>query len=229
MIKIDLQQYLNESIKKERGEEKKEITSWHISKIGACPRGLYLERIGAKPDREFSDRELRVFAAGKHFEDWFIGCLKGREKCKTESQVRVEDKRLNISGYVDLLIETKEEKKVYEVKTKNSRAFWYMDKEGKPMRQHEYQLWTYMHLLGIEEGSIIYLEKDTLTIREFPVYLKDKKLQEEVFNELNILNWAWAEKMPPPAAKEGSWQAKFCRWHIQCLLDEKGKEASKNP
>ena len=155
MIEIPLQRIINEAVKEKR--ENKEISSWHISKIGSCPRGVYLERQGLKPDEDFSDRQLRVFSVGKHFEEWFVGLLQGREGVKAETQVRVEDKRLGVSGYADLLLETQEGKKVYEIKTQHSKSFWYYDNQKKPQDHHRYQLWMYLYLLGVEEGSIVYL------------------------------------------------------------------------
>lgn len=204
---IPLQNWINEEVSK---REEKEIKSWHISKIGQCPRGAYLERIGADPDTEFSDRQLRVFAVGRFFEEWFINLLDNRKELKIKSQVRVESERLDVTGYVDLLVDSPK-KKVYEIKTKHSAGFRYI-----PNRQHQYQLWTYLYLLGIEEGALIYLSKDDLRMAEFPVFLQDKELQQEVFDWLTLVKWAWEEKKYPPLAEEGTWQARFCRWHSQC-------------
>jgi len=215
MIDIPIQQYLNEAVREER--EEKEITSWHISRLGSCLRGLYLERIGEKPDTEFDDRTLRVFSVGKMFEDWFVSLLVAKP-IKTETQVRIESRELGVSGYADFVAEYKGEKKVYEIKTKHSKSFWYMEKEGKPMRQHQYQLWMYLHLLDIDEGAILYISKDDLALAEYPVYKNDESIKQEVFNELDLLNKAWKDKNPSilPLPEE-PWKGKYCRFHSKCL------------
>jgi len=220
MTEIPIQNLMNKAIAEER-REKKEITSWHISKLGSCLRGLYLERMGVEPDQPFDDRTLRIFNVGNIFEDWLTELLK--KKLKLETQVRVEDKKLNVSGYADAVIEYEGKKKAYEIKTKNSRSFWYMQKEGKPMRQHEYQLFMYLYLLDIDEGSIVYISKDDLAILEYPVFRNDKKLEKEVMDRIGLLNKAWKLKDPSvlPLPDKKDWQAKYCRWHNQCKAIKK--------
>jgi len=211
---INIQKQINDKILALREEHNKPIESWHCSKLGSCLRGVYFERLGVKPDKEFTERELRIFDAGKMFENWVVGLIG-----IGETQVRVEDKSLNVSGYTDLVIEDGKEKRVIELKTKHSRSFWYMvDKGEGANRQHMYQLWLYLKLLNIPEGSIIYISKDDLTMVEFPVRLSDKQLGKEVLDELNLLNRAWKSKDPSilPLVDDKDWRARFCRFHSHC-------------
>ena len=224
-----LQDIVNAAVADKR--EKKEQVSWHPSKLGSCLRGAYLERMGVEPDEPLDDRTLRVFSVGKIFEDWFVEKLiqtgRGPEEDNKESegyfhpsiQVRIENKEFGCTGYADLMVETKEGKKVYEIKTKHSRAFWYMSKEGKPMRQHEQQLWTYLESLEVEEGGLVYISKDDLTIAEFPVSRSNKELANEVKEQFSLLNKAWEAKDMKllPLPEKGSWQQKYCRFHKQCV------------
>jgi hypothetical protein len=89
-------------------------------------------------------------------------------------------------------------------------------------RQHEYQLWLYLKMMNIKEGSIIYVSKDDLAIQEYPVRLDDKKIEEEVMAELNFLNLAWEHKDATliPLPPKDSWKAKYCRYHSHCLKGE---------
>lgn len=202
----------------EQENEKKEINSWHISKIGSCLSGLYLERLGATPEKSLDSRTLRVFEAGKMFESWVIEKIKNTEGYKFEEQVRVEDKNLDVSGYADILVtKPNGEKEVVELKSQHSRAFWYMDKSGKPNRQHQMQLWMYLYLLNIENGKLVYVSKDDLAIAEYVVELNDEELKVETLGRLEILNRAWKEKLPPrPNEDETAWENKYCRFHKQC-------------
>jgi len=220
---INLQGIINEKIKEAKSESR-EIKHWHPSKLGSCMRGMYLERLGVKPDTEFDARTLRVFNVGHLFEDWIVELIEGTSGYEFTKQVRVEDKALDIAGYADLFVKKGKEQKLYEIKSKHSRAFWYMEnkKEGAN-HHHKMQLWLYLKLLNVSEGAILYVSKDDLTLAEYPVLLSDIKLGKEVMKELEILNACWKNKTLPPLAEEGSWQAKFCRFHRQCkALEEKG-------
>ena len=136
---------------------------------------------------------------------------------------RIEDKELNITGYADLVVTIPKKKIVYEINSKNSKAFWYMEKKKEGANhQHQLQIWTYLWKLNIAEGRLIYLSKDDLSILEYPVYLNDQFLMMEVMNELTVLNKAWEAKLPPPPIiNKEDWRYKYCRWHKMCLSREK--------
>ena len=206
-----LEDIISKSLRNKR--EKKEQKSWYASSLGSCLRGQYFQRLGIEPDKEITDRELRIFSVGNQMEDWLIGLLEGK---KIETQQRLYSEKWNISGRPDLVMDGR----VYEIKTKHSRAFWYMQKEGKPMHQHELQLWFYLKMLDLPEGNIVYLSKDDLSIAEFVVKKDNKQLEEEVVKELTLLNKAWENKDPSilPLPKSTEWQSKYCKYHkTHCL------------
>lgn len=216
MNEIPFQQMISEACKSDRKDYQQ--TSWHASSLGNCLRGQYYQRLGVEPDKEIDERTLRVFQCGNMFEDWVVDLVKGKFD-SVETQVRVEDKNLDVSGYADIVIGHNGGKKVYEIKSKHSKAFWWMQKSGNPMRQHEYQVWLYLKLLGISEGAIVYLSKDDLAILEYPVSVNDKELEGEVMERINLLNKAWKEKNPLilPLPADKSWQANYCNYHSHCL------------
>lgn len=216
--------YEEEIVKTNPLREKKEITSWYASGLGTCPTGRYLERIGVPPDTEFDERTLDVFAVGKSEEAFFLETLKNSELLDFQEQVRIEDKKLGVSGYADAVAVVKESGKpiVLEIKSKHSRAFWYMHKkkEGAQMH-HRMQLWIYLYCLDIEEGRIVYISKDDRCKLEFPIYLNDPELKKLVMSELKMMQRAWKEKLPPPVLfDETDWRAKYCRWHKQCTCQK---------
>lgn len=226
---IPIQKLLNEEIEKSR-QEKKEITSWRPSRLGACLRGIYFERLGVEGE-EFDERTLRVFNVGNMFEEWIIGLIEKCPDIKIEKQVRIEDKELGVSGYVDMVAEYQGVKKAYEIKSRQSKSFWWMKNNGEGANeQHKKQLWIYLKVLGIEEGGIIYISKDDLSILEYPIFLKDKKLGAETLEELRLLNLAWAEQKPEllPLPEEKSFKSRYCRFHKDyCLKVENTTERDK--
>jgi len=221
-MNLDVEKIINDSFVE---REKKEITSWHASRLGSCLRGMYLERLGGDPDTKIDFRTLRVFELGNQIEEYIVGKIRARtesEGYKIETQVRIELPEVDVTGYADLAITKDLEQEVWEIKSKNSRAFWYMDKGEGANEHHKQQVWLYLKALKMARGRIIYLSKDDGTIREYVVRLDDKELEKGIMDQLNILNKCWKEKKLPPVAKTGTWQAKFCNYHLQCMKNEKG-------
>lgn len=215
-----IQNLIDEHLKPKEEEEPYIPTSWHVSKLGSCLTGIYLERIGVKAESTFDERTLRVFNAGKIFEDWLIDIIKETGE-QYETQTRLEDKKLGVSGKLDLKMIVDGEPVIYEIKSKNSRAFWYMVKKGEgPMKQHIYQLWTYLYLTNTPKGILVYISKDDLCIQEYIVYLENKQIREVTLNQIETLNRAMKLKLPPPPPPKDSWQAKYCRWHKQCIAQK---------
>lgn len=226
---ITIQQLINTELRKKQNErEPRNQTTWHASALGSCLCSQYLSRLGMKPDKEIDDRTLRVFQMGNQIEDWVIDLIKKQEGYESgllvETQGRVFDEKLSLSGYYDLKLKHLEtgQEIINEIKSKNSRSFWYMDKQGQGAQlSHQMQLWAYLYVLGVEEGRIIYISKDDLSILEYPIFRSDEKLKELVLDQLDILNEAWDKKIPPLPAPKDSWMAKYCSHHKQCLQVEK--------
>jgi hypothetical protein len=181
--------------------------------------GRYLERKGVAPDEEFDNRTLRVFSAGKKWEDWVMDNIKKNTDIEVEQQLDFEVVSHNLTGHCDARITKDGKRKVLEVKSKNSRAFWYMHKKGEGANlHHKMQLWSYLWGLDEEEGAVLYVEKDTETVLEFPVYRSDSYLEKLVLDELNTLNRALKEGLPPEPVRDSTdWRYKYCRWHKQCM------------
>lgn len=205
-----LQQLLNDAI---RQREEREVTAWYASRLGSCLTGLYLERKGFPPETEFDDRTLRVFAAGKLFEEFIINLLK-KSGTAHETQTPISWPEYDLRGRADLVLDGV----VYEIKTMHSHGFHYMRKNGERGKlHHRMQLWTYLKCLNLTRGELVYISKDDLTILQYPVLLEDKALEAEVLKELTILKRAWEQSLPPVPVPDTDWRAKYCRWHRQCI------------
>jgi hypothetical protein len=221
---FSIEDLINEEVNK---REERKVKSWQASKLGSCLTGVYLERLGEKPDIEFDNRTLRVFKAGKLFEDFVVGLCHNRPGTMVELQVRAELPEYDATGYADMVV-SNDKKYVYEIKSKHSFGFKYLDKEGAN-RQHRMQLYFYLKALGVEEGRIFYVSKDDLRVADFKVELSDEHLTADVLHELEILNRAWKEQVPPPPpisklnakGKEKDWRIAYCRWHKKCIAQEK--------
>lgn len=217
---FSIQGLIDEHVMKEQSERvEKKMTSWHASGLGSCMTGRYLARKGEILNEPYDPRTLRVFKIGKKLEDWFIELLNERTDIETKMQGRVEWKEMDLTGYYDLYVKKGDKELIYELKTRNSRAFWWMIKKGEgPNIQHVKQLWTYLNFYKVNEGRLLYIEKDTLTTAEFPVFLNNEQIRKEVIDELTLLNSAWKAQLPPePVRDPKDWRYKYCSFHLHCL------------
>ena len=202
-------QIINENIQKDRKSH--EVKSWTPSRLGSCLTGLYLERLGIEPDKDFDEKTLRIFSVGKIFEEWVVDQIK--ESYQVDTQIRLEWPEYDMTGYADALIEDT----VYEFKTIHSGGIRRLYQENKPYDHHVKQLWVAMKILKKDTGRLVYIGKDSLGILEFPVSIDDP-LGEEALEELAILNEAWEKKLPPnPPADSKDWRARYCRFHVKCV------------
>ncbi len=236
---------LNEIILKEDKKKREEtlgkgITSWRSSGLGTCMRGRYLDRLlsgtGIKPEHD--PRTLRVFEMGNQVEDWLMNSLDKQDKYKVHQQVELADPEYNLTGHLDgYLVENTaymsnpKEETIVECKSKNSKAFWYMDKKGEGAAIHQkMQLHTYLYMMNkyggtlpdgtvipprsglLTKGSLLYVSKDDMAMLEYPVFLNDKELEKMWKYELDTLNKCWKDRTAPPAPEKGSWQEKYCKF-----------------
>lgn len=221
---------------KQKEREEKAINSWYLSGFGTPLIGRYMQRLGVATDLPPDKRLQRVFDVGNIFEDWVVGILKQNPNITVETQERVEDKALGVSGRLDLLITDKAtgERSIKELKSKQSKSFHYMVKKGQGASLHnKLQLWGYLFLKKITKGSLVYISKDDLCMVEYPIFLDDNELRTQWLNELTILNYCWAKQLCPPLPEKDSWWWKympyseaFIRAYVAanpCITDEEIK------
>ena len=111
-------------------------------------------------------------------------------------------------------------KTVFEVKSINSRAFTYNRRNGglsNAYPHHRLQLYTYLKGLGIEEGHIIYVAKDTGWIEEV-VIKANAKLEAEWQEDVQTMSRYYLEDIRPPLEPlmvEGkkNWRATYSRYY----------------
>ncbi len=236
-----IQKLLNEIIVEEDRKKREDtlrlgITGWRSSGLGTCMRGRFLGRLlsgsGIKP--EYDPRTLRVFEIGNQVEEWLMISLKKQKKYRILQQIEMYDPELNLSGHLDAMLWEEGSTNppyIVECKSKNSKAFWYMDKKGEGAQMHhKMQLHSYLYMLNkyggkyftesiatlspvkVPEGCLLYVSKDDMAMLEYPVKLEDKTLEKMWKYEIETLNTCWKAKTAPPAPEKGSWQEKYCKF-----------------
>lgn len=223
---IPFQELVNEAAQGGQ-REATAVTSWWPSGIGSCPTGRYLMRKGIVKKEPFDARTLRVFMAGNHFEDWLSDAFtksatkRYGENITIERQVAFRDDTIGTSGKADMLVTLGDLKKLYEFKSMHSQSFHWMRKRGENGKlHHRCQLWLGLHVLNINEGSLVYISKDDLTVLEFPVYRADGNLGAIALDDLNLMNTAWKAELPPPPLPPDAWQSQYCNFHKDCVAQQ---------
>jgi hypothetical protein len=118
----------------------------HPSSLGKCSRAAIYEYRGFEPDREWEDRELRVFAMGYLVEDFvadshqFTGELIARNVPLMGRYQGTE-----VLGELDLLLYVDGGWSIADAKSVNSNSFGY---GSFPYQHHCYQVGTYEWQLG---------------------------------------------------------------------------------
>lgn len=87
---------------------------------------------------------------------------------------------------------------VYEIKSINSQVFWskkdYL-KEAYP--HHVLQLYTGMKAYGFQEGRLLYVSKDDLTVAEFPIFASEE-LEDRWQQDVKEMSSYILASEPPP-------------------------------
>lgn len=208
----NIQELINSSLKENRPN--KIQTTWHPSSLGQCLTGAFLTRKGVCK-KEFDDRTLRVFKCGNLFENFVIDLIE-KSGVPYEKQVRCESEEMNMSGYIDIVVDGVP----FEIKSKHSRSFHYMDKQGAPV-QHKMQLWSYLKMKNLPRGDLLYISKDDLCLRQYSVFLDDKDIEKLVMDEIHILHESWRQGLPPkPIEDKFDWRYKYCSCHKEHCLKQ---------
>ena len=118
----------------------------HPSSLGKCGRAAIYEYLGFEPDREWSDRELRVFAMGYLVEDFVANSHEHTDELIARNIPLVGEYRgVKVEGEADLLLRVDGGWCIADVKSVHSNSFGY---SSFPYEHHCYQVGAYEWLLG---------------------------------------------------------------------------------
>ncbi|RUM50047.1 MAG: hypothetical protein DSY47_02610 [Hydrogenothermus sp.] len=196
---------------KERKEKEEHTPYIRASEIGGCPLASALRLKGFKP---FIDEDkLLVFEIGNavhlNFQSVMSDILEDVEK-------EIKDEQLGVSGHIDgrigdTLIEFKSISPFALKKSRNEL----------PYQHHIDQVHLYMYMMGLRKAIIVYIEKSSGAILEYPVEFDEerweglkqkieyiKSLVEEPIEELREVS---LEEL-----KIEEWHCKYCFQKANC-------------
>jgi len=128
----------------------------HPSTLGKCSRAAIYEYLGFEPDREWSDRELRVFAMGYRVEDFVADALEyAGELIARNVPLAGEYQGVRVVGEADLLLRVEGGWRIADVKSVHSNSFGY---SSFPYEHHCYQVgayeWLWEQVRALDDGAL---------------------------------------------------------------------------
>ena len=217
-MKIDFNEIVNRDLTEKRQRNKKNrVEGIHASSIGSCLRKQWYE---IKCPIEHPNDTLRIFQIGNMLHDYMTELLhksKDVASIRSEQPIKIllEPPGCVIHGTYDDLVTFKDGRTIL-VDEKSAKNLFYIT---KPKKDHLMQLMLYMKVMGVENGQISYISKNTFQIKDFAVKF-DEVLYREAVERAKKLHYFLMESVLPPAEakekKEMSWLCNYCLHKLLC-------------
>ena len=191
------------------------VQSFYCSAIGnPCDRYLYLHWNRLLPKEDIDGVKQRIFDHGSATEDRFTKYFENGIMY-VDREVKATNEYPPISGRADFLLTSAKagiKRFIVELKTNNSRGF---DGLQVPKVEHEIQLQSYLNMLDIPFGIVVYENKDNQKMKFFQVD-KDPQAWQVILDRLeSIINM---DSVPTLASVDGPDHPSWC--NCRDVLDE---------
>lgn len=191
----------------------REQTHFYITDAGRCGRSLFF-KFKNVPRKEMEASVLRLFDHGDHIHQLIMKPLLSiREIHVVASEVKIPPQEI-ISGRSDAIISDGKDLYVLDIKSMNSMIF---DKLTEPKEENINQLQLYLHYFKVPKGILLYVNKNSLVLKEFVVeYNQGKALS--LLNDLNEIKKRIDSGMIPGRLLDypESWQCRYCQFKEIC-------------
>jgi CRISPR/Cas system-associated exonuclease Cas4 (RecB family) len=198
----------------------KEQTHFYVTDAGKCGRALFFKFKNA-PRKGMEASVLRLFDHGDHIHQLIMKPLLSiREIHVVASEVNIPPQGI-ISGRSDAIISDGKNLYVLDIKSMNSMIF---DKLTEPKEENIDQLQLYLHYFKIPRGILLYVNKNSLALKEFLVQYDQKRARQLIASLEDI-----KEKIDSgliPDRIEGypqDWQCRYCQFIGICGTAGKGQ------
>ena len=204
-----------------REHRPKGMGRYYPSEIGSCLRKIWYSY---KYPQEVKPELLKIFEVGNIMHDFVVKVLQSErnphiELVKSEFPFKVEMEDFVISGRIDNLILVKADNKEVLVEVKSKKSIDFM-KEVAAANVAQLQL--YMHVLGVHDGVLLYIDKTNLMTKVFDVKYNEKQAL-AVLNRFKKLHEHLKNgKTPIPEARalqETIWMCRYCEYHDRCYSE----------
>jgi CRISPR/Cas system-associated exonuclease Cas4 (RecB family) len=136
------------------------------------------------------------------------------------SEVRIPPQEI-ISGRADAIITLNNELYVVDFKSMNSYKFKTLE---APPEENINQIQLYLHYFGIPKGILLYVDKNTLSLKEFLINY-NPGLAKSLISALENLKIKIDKNIIPARMADypGSFYCKYCAFHEICKISGSGE------
>ena len=195
-------------------------THFYITDAGKCARALFFKFKNA-PRKEMEPSVLRLFDHGDHIHQLIMKPLLGiRDIHVVASEVNIPAQEI-ISGRSDAIISDGKNLYVLDIKSMHSMIF---DKMTEPKEENIAQLQLYLHYFKIPKGILLYVNKNTLTLKEFFVDYNQGMAIGLIASLSETKKKIDSGTIPDRiAGYPEDWQCRYCQFREICGMAGKGE------
>ena len=195
---------------------------YYPSEIGNCIRKTWYTY---KKPKETEADVIKIFQMGNMIHDFIADVIRSEknpdiELLKSEVPFQVPVDEFIISGRVDDILLIRASGKTVLVEVKSTK----MLSMAKGINSsHLMQLQVYLHYLRLQHGMIVYVEKNTLQTKSFPVEYDPKAAEEAIKRFRRLHLHLTKDEIPEPEAlltPARKWECGYCGWKQECWARE---------
>lgn len=194
-------------------ERDREQHHFYITDAGKCGRAIFF-KFKNVPREKMEPRVLRMFDHGDYIQMQILNSLFSLGIVRA-SEVKIPPQEL-ISGRADAIVTLNNGLYVVDFKSMNSMIFKGLT---QPKEDNINQIQLYLHFFKIPKGILLYVNKDTLELKEFLVEY-DQPRVEQLLKDLTELKTKITTNIIPQKLADYSqnWQCKYCQFKEICSM-----------
>ncbi len=194
-------------------ERDREQNHFYITDAGKCGRAIFF-KFKNVPREKMTPQVLRMFDHGDYVQMQMLSTLFSLGIVRA-SEIRIPPQEL-ISGRADAIITLNNDLYVVDFKSMNSMIFAKLT-EAKEENINQIQL--YLHYFKIPKGILLYVNKNTLELKEFLVEY-NPALAKNLLANLAELKKEIDTNIVPERLTDypDNWQCKYCQFKDICSM-----------
>ncbi len=225
-----LEKLIDEALVKKweaKKRERKISVRFAASNAGYCPRAAVLNRLRAD-EKPLEPKSLRVFWIGQMLHDAVEDIA--RESGRLIASEKWIERDEIVHGKYDFILQEDDgDNTLYELKSINTSAFWWMILKSKEAKKHNiYQAITYWYLIKgyrFSRLKIAYLSKEDASLKVFTINVTKKLIKEVQSWWKKLDKQYWNRTLPATFEKKDKEYKSWCHYctfkNIYCFNKDK--------
>jgi len=190
-----------------------------VSSVGSCKRALYYDWNGEE-GLSYDSLSILRFKTGDKYHQLLVGEMMNMRNvrvCAAEVDIPNEKFGGLFHGRADLIVTVKGENKmrVVDIKSISEYGFKKIVSGQDKKEDHRAQVMFYMTYLGIDNGSLLYINKNKQEMHEIELERDDAFVFKKIEEYRRLLDDFKAGKVPD-RLPENHWKCGYCKYRLIC-------------